>query len=362
MKNFRIDSNGSSIYIRYPVFIMNRKKLIVQAGFLILIMVFTLTSLFQKGELAEFLQNLKGAKVSWLTVSLGLLMAYILLESVILKLILHTLQEHVSLASCCKYSFVGFFFYCISPAGSAEQPMQLYFMHRDGHDASCCVFSLAVITLAFKLTLLLLGGYVYLLRPEAAAVTSGMSGLCILGFILTGGAVICFLCIICMPELVLRMGNGCIRILSKVRLLQDPDRWMMRLETFTAKYAQTLSICKRHPAMLLLVLLITIVQRLCFMAITAVSCRALGITGLGSWDITLVQGMIGLATEMLPVPGGMGINEFLYMKLLTPLFGDMTLSSLIVTRGVGFYMQLILCGLVTAVICIVSKIKERRVT
>lgn len=96
------------------------------------------------------------------------------------------------------------------------------------------------------------------------------------------------------------------------------------------------------------------------MVITAASCRALGVTGLGSWDVTMVQGMIGLATEMLPLPGGMGVNEFIYLKALMPVFGDSTLTTLIVSRGVGFYCQLILCGLVTAAICIFSRVKERK--
>lgn len=360
LKNSIILSNRHPIFPWYPVFIMDKKKIILQAGFLVLVMAFTLSSLFRKGELAEFLQNIRQARVSWLLAALGLLLAYILLESVIIKIIMHALGENVPMGHCCKYSFAGFFFYCISPAGSAEQPMQLYFMYKDGCKVSSSVFSLAVITLTFKLTLMLLGGYVWLLREQAASVVSGISPLCILGFVLTALATAGFAAIICLPDLVGRAAFFCIRLLHRIRIIKEPDKWQTKASDFTAKYSQALSTCKRHPFMLLIVMVITVIQRLCFMAVTAASCHALGVTGLESWDITMVQGMIGLATEMLPLPGGMGVNEFIYLKALTPVFGDGTLSTLIVSRGVGFYCQLVLCGLVTAAICIFSRVKERK--
>ena len=360
MKNFRSQSNYYPIFGCYPVPIMNKKKIILQAGFLILIMAFTLSALFRKGELSGFLQNIRNASGYWLLAALGLLLAYILLESVIIKIIMHTQGERVPMGHCCHYSFAGFFFYCISPAGSAEQPMQLYLMHRDGCKVSGSVFSLAVITLSFKLTLLLLGGYVWLFRAQTAKVVSGISPVCILGFVLTALAAAGFAAIICLPDLVGRAASFCIRILHRIRIIKDPDKWQRKADEFTAKYSQTLAACKRHPFMLLIVMAVTIVQRLCFMAITAASCHALGVSGLGSWDITMVQGMIGLATEMLPLPGGMGVNEYVYLKALTPVFGDSTLTTLIVSRGIGFYGQLVLCGAVTAAIYVVSKIRERR--
>ncbi len=339
---------------------MNKKKIVLQAAFLILVMTFTLSSLFRKGEFADFLQNIRYAGVCWIFVALLFLLAYILLESVIIKIIMCTLGEHVPLRHCCKYSFAGFFFYCISPAGSAEQPMQLYFMCRDGCKVSGSVFSLAVITLTFKLTLLLLGGYVWLMREQVTGIVSGIQPLCILGFVLTALATAAFAAIICLPNLVGRAASFSIKLLYKIRIIGNPDKWQTKADDFTAKYSQMLAICKRHPFMLMVVMMITIIQRLCFMAVTPASCHALGVTGLGSWDITMVQGMIGLATEMLPLPGGMGVNEYIYLKVLSPVFGDSTLTTLVVSRGIGFYCQLVLCGLVTAAVCIFSRVKERR--
>lgn len=341
---------------------MNKKTAIIQAAVLVLVMCITLSCMLRDKELADFIQMIQKANLRWILVSLLLLMTYILLESVIIKTILHTIEENVSMMGCFKYSFIGFFFYCISPAGFAEQPMQLGFMHRDGINAASAFLSLAIITITFKLVLLILGGYVSIFRPQAAKLTAPISPLCLLGFALNAIAIAALICTLCIPKHTGRAASFAINALVKCRIIRDQAKWSSRLDRFLTRYLDSLSICKAHPLMLPAVLLITVVQRICFMAITAASCRAFGIFTPGFFDITLVQGMICLATEMLPLPGGVGINELVYMKAFTPVFGETTLSTLIVSRGIGYYCQLLICGIASALIYSYALIKERRKT
>lgn len=341
---------------------MNKKTAIIQAAVLVLVMCITLSCLLRDKGLADFIQMIQKANLRWILVSLLLLMTYILLESVIIKTILHTIEENVPMMSCFKYSFIGFFFYCISPAGSAEQPMQLGFMHRDGINTSNAFLSLAIITITFKLVLLILGGYVYMARPQAANMIAPISPLCILGFALNTIAIAALICTLCIPRHTSKAASFAINVLVKCRIIRDQAKWSSKLDHFLTRYLDSLSICKAHPFMLPAVLLITVVQRLCFMAITAASCRAFGIFTPGFFDITLVQGMICLATEMLPLPGGIGINELTYMKAFAPVFGETTLSTLIVSRGVGYYFQLLVCGIASALIYSYALIKGRRKT
>ena len=275
---------------------MNRKKVTLQAGFLVLVMGMTLYSLLREGGLKVFAQTLKTAEYKFIALALILLLGYIVLEAVIIKIIMHSLSERISIGKCMKYSFAGFFFYCSSPAGSLEQPMQLALMHRDGVNTEKAMISLLLITITFKLSIVLLGAAVYCsgdLGPKL--LTEPVKGFCIAGEILSAGAV----------------------------------------------------------------LLITIIQRLCYFAITVPACLSIGAGGLSAQDITAAQGMVQLGSEMLPLPGGMGVNELMYLKVFSPVFGDQTLSTLILSRGVGYYCQLIICGLVTAGIWISGLIGKR---
>ena len=64
----------------------------------------------------------------------------------------------------------------------------------------------------------------------------------------------------------------------------------------------------------------------------------------------LLQGTISVAVDMLPLPGGMGISEQLFLIIFLPVFGsELLLPGMILSRGLGYYTELILSALLTIV-------------
>ena len=76
---------------------MNRKKVTLQAGFLVLVMGMTLYSLLREGGLKVFAQTLKTAEYKFIALALILLLGYIVLEAVIIKIIMHSLSERLTM-------------------------------------------------------------------------------------------------------------------------------------------------------------------------------------------------------------------------------------------------------------------------
>ena len=75
--------------------------------------------------------------------------------------------------------------------------------------------------------------------------------------------------------------------------------------------------------------------------------------GLGQYSMPLLTGlqsMISVAVDMLPLPGGMGISENLFMEIFEPVFGaDLVLPGMMLSRGISFYTQVLICGVMTLV-------------
>ncbi len=40
---------------------------------------------------------------------------------------------------------------------------------------------------------------------------------------------------------------------------------------------------------------------------------------------------------MLPLPGGMGISETLFLTIFSPVFGGLLLPGMVLSRGLGYY-------------------------
>jgi len=53
--------------------------------------------------------------------------------------------------------------------------------------------------------------------------------------------------------------------------------------------------------------------------------------------------------DMLPLPGGMGISENLFLDIFQPIFGEaLILPGMVVSRGISYYTQLLLSAVMTA--------------
>ena len=64
----------------------------------------------------------------------------------------------------------------------------------------------------------------------------------------------------------------------------------------------------------------------------------------------MLQAMISSAVDMLPLPGGTGASELFFAGVMGPLLGDeLVYPVMIVSRGIGYYSQMLLGGLFTVV-------------
>ena len=65
--------------------------------------------------------------------------------------------------------------------------------------------------------------------------------------------------------------------------------------------------------------------------------------------ILILQAMISVASDMLPLPGGMGVSESLFLVIFLPFFGEeLILPAMVLSRGIGYYTQLLISAVMTA--------------
>ena len=106
----------------------------------------------------------------------------------------------------------------------------------------------------------------------------------------------------------------------------------------------------KHKMLMLKVLGITFVQRTILFFTTYLVIVSFGFTLVGPGPATMLQGLISLAVDMLPLPGGMGATEHIFTLIFKPIMGqDLTTPALIVSRGLAYYTQLIISAVMTVV-------------
>lgn len=137
-----------------------KKQWVFNIAFLLLVLLLTFYGLFHSSDLSALQSLLQQADVRWWILGFALVVAFILGESMVLHDILRSLHTPHRLQHCFLYSFIGFFFSCITPSAGGGQPAQVYFMRKDGIDAAVSVPVMILVTITYKLVLVLfaLGG------------------------------------------------------------------------------------------------------------------------------------------------------------------------------------------------------------
>ena len=103
------------------------------------------------------------------------------------------------------------------------------------------------------------------------------------------------------------------------------------------------------------VFIITCLQRLIHFTITYWVYRGLGFTEYSFFTVTFLQSVISVSVDMLPLPGGMGISETLYLAMFGPVFGTMLLPSMLLSRGISYYGEMLISALMTCVAHVVIR-------
>ena len=115
----------------------NKKKAIFNTIFLILIFSITVYMVFKGEDLGEIIHTVWQADPVYLLISVVCVVLFILGESVIIFYMMRTLGAKVKMGHCALYSFVGFFFSCITPSASANADL----FYEKGQTSDSCHYA-----------------------------------------------------------------------------------------------------------------------------------------------------------------------------------------------------------------------------
>lgn len=320
----------------------------------------TLYSVLGGEDLHRVFTYLKQANDWYLIPSFLCVILFILGDSVVIRYLLGSLGTRVSFFRCSLYSFIGFFYCCITPSASGGQPMQVMAMRKDGIPVAVSSVVLAIVTITYKLVLVLIGAAVLLLRPAAIMpYLEPVQGLILLGMALNVLCITALLLLVFEPRIVYQMGSWCFALMAKIRPPRHPERWQARLDRIVGQYRGASDYYRTHHGIMVKVLLITFLQRIFLFLVTWFTYRSFGLSGHSLPAVTTLQAMISVAADMLPLPGGMGISENMFLDIFLPIFGEaLVLPGMMISRGLSYYTQLVLSGVMTVAASFILKRKH----
>lgn len=326
------------------------KKVIFDGIFLILIFSLTIYGVFHGEDLDSMLDAIHTADIRWLIPGAALVGFFIWGESIIIWYLLRSFGIRMKEKTCFLFSSVGFFFSCITPSASGGQPMQAYYMKKKDIPIPVSAVILMIITIIYKLVLVVIGiGIAIFGRGFLHQYLQGILPIFYLGLGLNVFCVILMTILVFHPVMASALMIKGMKLLERLHILRKKEHRLKKLEDSMGAYRDTAVYLKKHPKVILNVIGITFVQRMAMFAVSWFVYRAFSLSGTGFWTIVFLQAVISISVDMLPLPGGMGISETLFLTIFEPVFGPLLLPGMVLCRGLGYYGELLISAVFTVV-------------
>ena len=328
----------------------SRKKIIFNGVFLAVVFALTIYGVFHGEDLSSMMDAIHRADKRWLIPGIALVAFFIWGESIIIWYMMRSSGIQLNKRTCFLFSSVGFFFSCITPSASGGQPMQIYYMKKEKISIPVSTVILMIVTITYKLVLVVIGiGIAIFGRGFLHKYLEGILPVFYLGLALNIFCVTFMTILVFHPLLAKAIMVKGMKLLERLHLVKKKDGRLKKLEDSMDTYRNTAAYLKNNPFVIVKVIGITFIQRMALFAVTWFVYQAFGLHGTGFWEILFLQAVISVSVDMLPLPGGMGISETLFLNIFSPVFGGLLLPGMVLSRGLGYYGELLISAAFTVV-------------
>ena len=329
----------------FPLMNENRKqKWIFHICAFISFMVLTFWSIFRNQDFMEMAATIQKLSMQSIAAAIFLGVSFVAGEGCIIWYLLKEIGEKTGLLRCLSYSFIGFFFSGVTPSATGGQPMQLYYMKKDGNKISSASVVLMTVAIIYKFVLVLMGiGIMLFWGKSLKKCLQGYYWLYFVGLFLNIIVVMVLFMVMFSRKIIRTVFYKMEKILIYFKFWKKSDLRKNKAEQFLSDYQETVCFLRNHKKMILFTVVGTFLQRLSVFLLTYVVYRGLGLNGASISDIILLQASVYIAVDMLPVPGAQGISEAMYRVVFENIFpGYYLVVSMCITRGISFYLVMVL--------------------
>ena len=310
-----------------------------------------ITSQSRGFSLAAFREFVHGASLSWLGAAVLCMLIYIYAEGAALNCICASFSCRRRRRDGFVYASADIYFSAITPSATGGQPASAFFMIQDGIPGPTATVALLVNLCMYTLSIIIIGAFCFIVRPNIYASFSLAPRLLILlGCAVQLGLVVLFAMLLRHEKWVEKLGGGAIRLLSALHLVRHPEVRREKLKAQIRRYKQDAALVFGRWGMLAKALAFNILQRAAFITVAMFAYRAMGGRGAGMLDIWTVQGFAILGYNTIPIPGAIGVADYLILDGFRQLMDGATAVNLeLVSRWLSFYSSIIICGITTLV-------------
>lgn len=323
------------------------RKTITNLIIFILLIILTFYFVLKDQDITQIFNIALNVKKRFLLIAVVAMCGYMVCEAININRILKELGEHTTFMQSLKYTLIGFFFSSITPAASGGQPMEIYYMHRDNISVANATLTLLMHLCSFQVVSITIGIISAILHFEV--LKTGLIWLFILGIMLNSSALVLLIIAIFSRKLSDGLIKFAVKIMKFVRI-RNIEGKQERLEKELDSYQKSAIYIKEHKSLMLKTVLTTTAQLLIYYTIPYWVYLSFGLNSYNIWQILTLQAVLYATVSGIPSPGAVGVSEGGFLGVFRNAFPETIINSaMLLSRGINFYLLLIITAIVTAI-------------
>ena len=322
--------------------------------------VFAVTTQSESFSFSEFLSFLGELDFKFVLCAFVAMLGFIFFEGLALRTIASSFGYKRSIGKNYHYSAADIYFSAITPSASGGQPASALFMIQDGMPGSVVTVILLVNLVMYTFAIIAIGIVCFILNPAIFFNFSTLSKiLIIVGCVSQLAIAFAFIMLLRHGNALYKIGNLFIRLLAKVKIFKNPDSKRQKLREAIDTYTECVHQIKDKKMMLLRAFLLNFLQRSSLIAVTVFSFLSSGGELASALDIWVTQSMVVLGSNTVPIPGAMGVIDYLMLDAFGELMAENIAVNLeLLSRAISFYFCVVICGVSFMLRCVLFQLKK----
>ena len=328
---------------------MNWKEMSIGLCLVALLAWFTFHMLLGSHSAQTLGSTFMRADIRFVAIGFACMFLFVNCEAANIRLLMGTFGKKVPYWRSLSYAFTDFYFSAITPSATGGQPMQLYYMVRDGFGAAHSSFSLLATAAVYQMTVLVYGCVMVGANLSFVMGQGRIIRLLLVFGVLVNGFCSGLILLIIFHGLLAEKTMLCIAGgLSRAGIIKNRKRAIRKVEGLIDEYSRGGAYLRQYPLAAVRIFIHSAVQLTAFYLVPYWACRALGISA-SAKDFLALQAILSLAVTAVPLPGSVGASEGSFLVLYRTLLGaGQSFSVMLLSRGISFYAMLCISGLATA--------------
>lgn len=310
----------------------------------------------------HFMEYIRQTRLRWLLAAFGSMLLYISFDALMVRCMLKDFGYPRSFFKCVSYAAADIYFSAITPSATGGQPMEAYFMVKDGIPAAISTVVMLCYLLLYTISIVIVGLLSLILIPSSFLAFTRLSRFfIILGVVAQVALALGYAMLLWNKNLLRKILNWGLKLLVKLHIVHNPERHEQRLQRIMDQYTQAAELLKGHRRLLLKSMLLNLVHR-CSQILVTVFCFLAGGGALGlAPKLFAIQANVVMGAYCFPIPGSMGVTDLLMLDGFSSLMSEQQSANLeILSRFTSFYICVLLCGVIVLMKYALLRLRKNR--